>query len=358
MHENQYKADYGEKMKETILLKNEACYACPVRCKRVVEYQDDYMLIDRKYGGPEYETLGILGSNCGIGDLKIISKANELCGRYGLDTISTGVTIAFAMECFEKGIITEDDTDGIRLKFGNGQALLKMIKKIAERDGFGDLLAEGSYRAAEKIGKGSKQYSISVKKQECPAHDPRGKWGVGLGFAISPTGADHLIAQHDSLFETDVSDLHYFGIRKTEPATTLSDNKIRIFAHAQLIWDLWDVLDLCLLVVQPETKSMKVEDVKDLINYVTGWDLSMWELFKASEKGINLARLFNIKHGLKDIDDNLPERFFMPLENGAYKGTAINKEIFNNALQTYYQLRGWDNKGIPTHGKLVELGLT
>lgn len=347
----------GEEMAESILIKNEACYACPVRCKRVVEYQDENISIDKKYGGPEYETIDSLGANCGIDDLKIIAKANELCGRYGIDTISTGVTIAFAMECFEKGIITTEDTEGIKLEFGNGQALLKMINKIANRDGFGDLLAEGSYRAAEKIGKESKQLSVSVKKQESPAHEPRGKWGVGLGYAISPTGADHLVAQHDSLFEVDVSDLHFFGIRETEPATTLSNEKVRIFAHAQLIWDLWDVLDLCLLVIQPETSVMKVEDVKDLINYVTGWDLSMWELYKASEKGINLARLFNIKHGITAKEDKLPVRFFEPIENGSYEGTAICREEFENALQTYYQLRGWDEDGVPTHGKLIELGL-
>lgn len=347
----------AEKMKEEILVKNEACFACPVRCKRVVSYQSAELNVDPKFGGPEYETLNSLGANCGVGDLLLVSKANELCARYGLDVISTGQTIAFAMECFENKLIGLEDTDGIELTFGNGKALLAIIERIAKREGFGDILAEGSYRAAERIGKGSKKYTVTVKKQEAPAHEPRGKWGVGLGYAISPTGADHLIAEHDQAFLKDAGCLKIFGLRDPVLETNLDVNKIRTFAHAQLVWSLYNVLNLCIFIIEPEAKAMTIPDLLELVNMVTGWDLSLWELFKAAEKSINLTRIFNLKHGFSAKDDDLPERYFQPLKEGRFDGVAINREEFSRALDLFYQVRGWDEQGIPTYGKLAELGL-
>ncbi|MDK2878925.1 MAG: aldehyde:ferredoxin oxidoreductase [Thermoanaerobacteraceae bacterium] len=358
----------GEKIRDTILVDRDACYACPVRCKRVVGYKGSDMVIEERYGGPEYESIGSLGSNCGIKDAKTVCKANELCARYGLDTISTGVTIAFAMECFEKGIITQEDTDRIELKYGNGEALLKMIEKIAKREGFGNILAEGSYRAGKIIGKGAEKYSMSVKRQEFPAHEPRGKWGVALQYAISPTGADHLVAAHDTWFMNeghpeirlsyiDISDVNVFGIREPVSNVTLNSKKVRLFAHLQYMWSLYNVLDLCIFIGVPEYRMAKFEQIVDLINHVTGWNISFWEAVKMGEKGITMARLFNIKHGISSEEDTLPERLFEPLENGAYKGVAIDREEFNKALKTYYQIMGWDEKGVPTYGKLVELGL-
>jgi len=360
----------GEEIRDNISAKRDTCYACPIRCKRVVGYQKNGLEIDERYGGPEYESIGSLGSNCEIGDAIIVCKANELCARYGLDTISTGVTIAFAMECMEKGIITEKDTGGIKLKFGNGQALLEMIEKIAKREGFGDILAEGSYRAAEIIGKNSKQYSMTVKCQELPAHEPRGKWGVALGYAISPTGADHLIAAHDTWFENeghpevrlsfiDISDVSVFGIFKPIKAETLNEEKVRLFAHLEYLWGIYNVLDLCIFVGVPEYRMMTIEQLIDLIKYVTGWKISFWELIKISEKGINMARLFNIKHGYSQahFKDQIPDRFFTPLENGAHKGERIDRDEFDKSLIIYYQIRGWTRDGVPTYGKFVELGI-
>jgi len=358
----------GEEMYNKFLKKREGCYSCPVRCKRVVDYKNSNIVIEGKYGGPEYESIGTLGSACEIGDLKYICKANELCGRFGLDTISTGMTIAFAMECFERGIITTKDTEGIRLEFGNGDALLAIIEKIAKREGFGNILAEGSYRAAQIIGRGAEKYSMTVKKQEFPAHEPRGKWGVGLGYAVSPSGADHLVAAHDPWFESepdkeheltymDISPMYYYGIRNPLPAKSLSPQKIRLFVHLQYLWSLYNVLDLCIFIGVPELRMTTIDQIVELVNNVCGWDLSHWELVKTGEKGIQMARLFNLKQGVLKDQDTLPDRMFEPLKNGAQKGTAINKNEFKKGLEIYYEMMGWNKDGVPTLGKLAELGI-
>ena len=174
-----------------------ASFACVIRCKKEVRIEEPWK-VDPSYGGPEYETLAALGSNCGIDNLKAICKANELCQKYSLDTISTGGAISFAMECFEKGLITKDQTNGLDLSFGNAESMLKLVVMIGERKGIGNLLAEGVKRAAEKISIKAKEYAIHVKNQEVPMHDPRLKRGLGLGYAVSPTGADHVHNVHDT----------------------------------------------------------------------------------------------------------------------------------------------------------------
>ncbi|MEK9137530.1 MAG: aldehyde ferredoxin oxidoreductase C-terminal domain-containing protein, partial [Bacteroidota bacterium] len=181
----------GQMMRDTILIDRKGCYACPVRCKRVVETDSPYK-VSPTYGGPEYETLGSVGSNCGVDELAAIAKANELCNAYSLDTIGVGTTIAFAMECFERGILTLEDTDGLELRFGNASAMVQMVEKIAHREGIGDMLAEGVMRASRQIGKGAEEYAMHIKGQELPMHEPRFKQGMGMGYAISPTGADHM----------------------------------------------------------------------------------------------------------------------------------------------------------------------
>ena len=168
--------------------------------------------MDPRYGGPEYETLGSFGSSCGVDDLEAICKANEICNTYAIDTISTGMTIAFAMECYENGILTREDMDGLDAKFGNAEAMVKLTEKIARREGVGDLLAEGTLRAAKKIGKGAEQYAIQVKGQELPMHEPRLKTVLGVGYALSPTGADHCHNVHDSGFAKNSSSYEALGV--------------------------------------------------------------------------------------------------------------------------------------------------
>lgn len=343
----------GEIYNDKLLVKRESCWACPIRCKRVVEYKSDKINIDINYGGPEYESIGALGPICEIDDLVIISKANELCGRYGLDTIGVGVTIAFAMECYEKGLITKEDTDGLELTFGNGEALLTMIEKIANREGFGDLLAEGSYRASLKIGKGSTAFAMVTKKQEFPAHEPRPKWNVGLGYAVSITGADHLVVAHDHAFENDpvcedilsgmdLYPLYQFGIREPLPRKSLSPKKVRLFIILQYLWSLYNVLDLCNFIGIPERRMVSLEQLVQMVNGVTGWDLSLYELIQAGEKGIVMGRLFNYKCGITSEQETLPERMFEPLGSGVEKGSKMDRTAFYEAKDLYYQMIGCD----------------
>ncbi|HEY91078.1 MAG TPA: aldehyde ferredoxin oxidoreductase family protein, partial [Dehalococcoidia bacterium] len=217
----------AQSINEQILVKRGGCYACTIRCKPHVGSNSTYK-VDPAYGGPEYETLGSLGSSCGVDNLEAVARGNQQCGAYGLDTISTGVSIAFAMECFEKGIITEKDTGGIQLRFGNADAMLEMIELIARREGIGNTLAEGSARAAAAIGKGSEEFANHVKGQEVPMHEPRCKAGLGLGYAISPTGADHCHNIHDTGYEARIgSGPKAMGIMEPLPSQDLSAAKVR-----------------------------------------------------------------------------------------------------------------------------------
>jgi aldehyde:ferredoxin oxidoreductase len=368
-HFDGYKKLSGIVMYDTLIDKREGCYACPVRCKRVVKYNSEEFNIDPIYGGPEYESIGSLGSNCEIDDLATVCKANELCGRYGIDTISTGVTIAFAMECNEKGLLPPDLCEGLDVSFGNKKTFLNLIKMIAKRDSkLGDLLAEGSYRAGEFIGNGAVALSMTSKKQEFPAHEPRGKWGVGLGYAMSPTGGDHLVAAHDIWFEhepdyeheltyMDIEPMKVFGINKPLESMSLGSEKVRLFAHLQYLWSLYNVLDLCIFVGVPEYRMLSINQILEMVNAITGWKVSFWELIKVGEIGIQLSRLFNILNGFTDKDDSLPQRMFEPLLNGALEGRSIDKETFEKAKKIYYEIMGWNGKGIPTYGKFVELGI-
>ncbi|NLF77969.1 MAG: aldehyde ferredoxin oxidoreductase family protein, partial [Chloroflexi bacterium] len=191
----------GETMNEVLNGQTETCYACVVACKRSVEGETSKFKVTREYGGPEYESLGLLGPNLAVDDITAIAQSNEICNAVGLDTISTGVTLSWAVECFERGLLTTEDTGGVVLRWNDPETYHRLIYMTAYREGFGDLLAEGCKRAAESIGRGTIEYAMQVKGQELPAHEPRGKWGVALGYAVSPTGADHLQAAHDPWFD-------------------------------------------------------------------------------------------------------------------------------------------------------------
>ena len=209
------------------------CYGCPLNCKEQPLEFEGPLAPDPDYAAPEYETAASLGPCCGVGDPKTVLKGQELCNAYSIDSISTGVTIAFAMECFEKGIINKDDTGGIELSFGNGEGMLEIIKMIGERRDFGDILANGSKRAAEKIGGDAWKYAVNVKGQELPMHDPRLKRALGLGYAVSPTGADHMHNLHDTMMVSDagLARLKPFGILESLPLDDLSSRKVRMLIY-------------------------------------------------------------------------------------------------------------------------------
>lgn len=346
----------GEKMKETILIGQRACFACSVACKRVVKIDEPFK-VDPAYGGPEYESIAALGSCCGITDMKYVVKANEICNAYGMDTISAGAAVAFAMECFENGILTKKDTGGLDLRFGNSEAMLKLVEMIGKREGLGDILAEGVKRASEKIGKGSEKFAMHVKGKEIPMHEPRWKTGVGLGYAVSPHGADHVQMEHDTCFEEKgffLDQLKPIGILEPVGTFDLGPRKARLFTYLQHWWSLGNCLDLCLFTTAP-VRAWTIPHVVEMVNAVTGWDTTTWELMKVGERATTMARAFNVREGFTKDDDWLPERFFQPLEGGPLKGKKISKEEYRQAIATYYLMMGWDETGVPTREKLEEL---
>jgi len=345
----------GQKMAETILIDADTCYACPIRCKRVVKVGPPYN-VDPAYGGPEYETIGAFGSLCGISDLKAISVANQICNAQGLDTISTGVVIAFAMDCFENGILTLEDTGGIELKFGNTEAMMKMVQMVADRKGLGDILADGTKRAAEKIGHGAAQYAMQVKGQELPMHEPKGKVGMGIGYALSPTGGDHMHNIHDVLFSTEGQGLmdlvNEWGIIDPVPALEISPAKVRLFRY----WVNWRHFQNSAIICM--FPPFRPHHMANLISSVTGWNMSVFEIMKIGERALALARAFNAREGYTAKDDVIPDRIYQAFTSGPLKGKGIDKEAMHQALETYYGMAGWDKeKAVPTAAKLQELDI-
>jgi len=337
-------------LKKKYVIRMDTCFACPVACKKVVKIGEPWE-VDPSYGGPEYETLASLGSNCGVDDLEAICKANQLCNSYGMDTISTGATIAFAMECFEKGILTKEDTEGLELSFGNADAIVKAVKLIGERKGIGDLLAEGSKRAADKLGKGAEKFAIHVKGQEVPMHEPRLKRGLGLGYAVSPTGADHCHNMHDTALNLEriTKELRSLGILEIPSVEDLGPAKVRTFYYYVNYRVLNNLLPICLFI--PFNLVQKVE----IVRAITGWDTTAWELLKAAERATTLTRVINVVRGFKSDDDWLPERFFRPHRSGALSKTALNPAQLKKAIKLYYSMMGWDENGVPKEEKLHEL---
>ncbi len=358
----------GETMNRELKGRGETCFGCAVACKRSIEGEKGRFKITRQYGGPEYESIGLLGSNLGIDDIYAVAASNQRCNALGLDTISTGCTLSWAMECFEKGLLTKEDTGGIELKWNDPEKVLELIEMIAKRQGIGNLLAEGSRGAARRVGRDTEKYAVQVKGQEFANHEPRGKWGVALGYAVSPTGADHLQAAHDPWFNkpgdystecnwVDLEDLSPVGLIDPVPSEDISAAKVRLFVYLQYIWGLHDVLDWCIFTSVPEFRAMSLNQLVDIINCVTGWRTSLFELLKAGERGVTMARAFNCIHGFTAEDDRLPERFFEPMREGTLKGHYIDKEKFYEGVKLYYGMMGWSDDGIPSAAKLEELNV-
>jgi aldehyde:ferredoxin oxidoreductase len=336
-------------MKETIWVGMEGCYACPIRCKKVVRFEEPYR-VDAAYGGPEYETIASLGSDCGVGNVRAVVKANERCGAYSLDTISTGGVIAFAMECFEKGLLTTKDTDGIELRFGNDEAMLKVIDLIARRQGIGNLLAEGTARMAEKIGRGSADFAMQSKGLECGMHEPRLKQTLGLAFLVSATGADHCNSEDPFINnEVGINQVHPMGILSPIPDEDSGPRKIDMFKMGQFKGILEDSMVVC------HFPPYNLPRNAELLAAVTGWDTGLVELLRTAERIITTARLFNIKQGLTAADDVLPERFYQPKTDGALADKPINRAMLDKMKSTYYFMMGWDEKGVPRPEKVEEL---
>jgi aldehyde:ferredoxin oxidoreductase len=336
----------GRTMAASILTNRYHCGRCVINCGRVVKsVEGPYKGLE--IGGPEYETLGLLGSNLLVDDLQAVATSNELCNRYGLDTISTGGVIGFAMEAYERGLITKKDTEGIDLRWGNAKAVQEMIEAIAFRKGFGDVLAEGVKRAAEQLGGVAAEFAVHVKGLEPPAHDPRAKVTVAIGFATSNRGACHLQGfTHDFEEGAFIADLGLPQLKDRFALEGKAENVIRM----QHLMCMFDSLTCCKFGL---FGGLTVQPLTQFLNHVTGWDFDTAGFFKAGERMFNLKRLYNVRAGISRKDDMLPPRMVVH-KRGA--GTNFLPPI-NSLLNEYYRLRGWDEFGIPTPEKRRELGI-
>ena len=358
-----FEALSGETMRDTILKENDTCYACTVRCKRVVETEWLNQAVPGKHGGPEYETIGTFGSYCGVDDLKAVSYANMICNDYGLDTIGAGATIAWAMECFENGVLSESEI-GFPLPFGSAEGMTRLVKMMAERSGIGATLANGSRHAAAQFGKGH-DYLITVKGAEAPAHMPQAKRSLALIYAVNPFGADHQSHEHDPSIEEGASPLCLermatLGFDHPLQPRSLDEEKVDFARKTQIFYSFLDSAGLCQFVWGPAWHLYGPLETVEIIRAVTGWnDFTLDELMQIGERRINLMRLFNVREGLDPQADTLPLKFFKPLQGaGPTAGVAIAAQELDEARRIYYRQSGWDeHTGQPGQEKLRELGL-
>lgn len=327
----------GESLAEHHLVRKSACYRCPIACGRVVKLADGTVV-----GGPEYETIWAFGADCNVYDLDAINEANMLCNEYGLDTISTGATIAAAMELYEKGYIKDEDivADGLSLKWGDKDAIVGWTKKMGLREGFGAKLSEGSYRLAEALG--APELSMSVKKQELPAYDPRGVQGHGLSYAVNNRGGCHIKGY---MISPEI-----LGYPEKLDRFSLEGKA----AYTKIFLDLTAVIDSIGLCVF-STFGLGLPDYVDMYNAVVGDIYTNESLLEAGERIWNLEKLFNLREGIDSSQDKLPKRLVEdPVANGPSKGHVHQlKEL----LPEYYVVRGWDENGVPTEETLERLGL-
>ncbi|MGD2186708.1 MAG: aldehyde ferredoxin oxidoreductase family protein [Desulfobacterales bacterium] len=340
----------------------DTCFGCIVHCKPVVEIKKGPFAVSPTYGGPEYETLAAFGSYCGIDDLAAIAKANEICNQYGMDTISCGATIAWAMEAFECGGFTLEDTGGLELKFGNAAAMVKLAEMIGQRQGFGNVLAEGSARAAERLGCGA-EFLVTIKGQEAPAHMPHLKRSLALIYAVNPFGADHQSSEHDPAYEDHFKyfkqRLESLKLREPQAPQSLSPEKITFARKTQYFYSMLDSLNLCQFVYGPSWQLYGPQEIMELVQAVTGWDVTIDELMTLGERRLNMMRVFNAREGINRDQDQLPVKFYQrPLKGGPTDGWKIDNSEFEAALEEYYRQCGWDiGSGAPMRKTLQRLGI-
>ncbi|MCG8513944.1 MAG: aldehyde ferredoxin oxidoreductase family protein [Halanaerobiales bacterium] len=334
----------GIVMEETILKKQYRCKTCIIGCGRDVEITaGPYQGVNG--AGPEYETIGTLGGLCMIDDLEAIAWANELCNRYGIDTISAGSVIAYSMEAFERGILTAEDCDGLQLVFGNEKAMIELIHKIANKEGYlGKLLSKGVRKAAAELGNYAEEFAIHVKGMEFPAHDPRAYNGVALSYATSNRGACH-VQGFTHGFEKGFT-MPELGIDQPHPRHSV-EGKGEFTAKLQDLMCIFDSIKLCKFVI---IGGVKLTDITELFNAVTGLNLTNQDLIKIGERIYNLKRLYNVRCGISRKDDSLPPRILT-------QKRGPNLPPLGKMLNEYYAYRKWDEFGVPTEAKIKELGL-
>ncbi|MFX0194639.1 MAG: aldehyde ferredoxin oxidoreductase family protein [Candidatus Hodarchaeota archaeon] len=336
----------GEAVNNNILIKRKACYSCPMGCAPITKVAENDFIGEG--AGPEYEGLYSLGSCCGVDNLNAIVKAFYTCNELGIDVMSTGATIACAMEMVEKGFLPDKDV-GMKLNFGNAKALCDLVTKTAYREGFGNTLAEGSYRLADRYG--HPEFSMSVKKQELAGYDPRGAQGMGLAYATSTRGADHMRSQFE--------DIDVFGMLIPELGITEPTDRFATAGKASLLIKLEndkaaiDSMGICAFL---SGYKIGFKNLLHELEAITGFRYDLDDWLKVGERIYDSERLLNLGSGFTKRDDSLPKRFLEePMQEGPSKGHVVK---LSEMLPEYYRLRGWDGEGNLTEFKLRELGVT
>jgi aldehyde:ferredoxin oxidoreductase len=337
-------------------IKPGTCWACAQSCKRSIDPKRTTE-IDPAYGGPEYETVGMCGSNLGITNRTAIAKINLVAAKYGMDTISLGGVLGFAMECFERGIITVKDTGGHELRFGNADAAIKVAEMIGKREGIGDILAEGTGIAAKKWN--AEEFAVLVKNKEFPAHMPQQKASLGLAYALVANIADHVSSEHDGSIcaEPIGPAMRMFDFADAYAPGDLCNEKARFVWVTQIAYSMIDALSICLFTFGIWTVC-DYNELITVINASTGWNTNMYEMMQAAERRIHLFRAYDAREGFTAMEDVLPKRLFEPLKGGVLDGFVYDRKAFDQGKDYYYALAGWDPlTGNPSKSKLEEFGL-
>ncbi|HZW83219.1 MAG TPA: aldehyde ferredoxin oxidoreductase family protein [Candidatus Deferrimicrobium sp.] len=338
----------GESMADNILVGRKSCHGCPVGCKRQVKVATPGYEV-QPGPGPEYETVGTFGTMCLIDDLNVIAKANELCNRYGLDTITCGSTISFALEAFERGLITAEECDNLDLAWGKGDVVLQLIEKIARNEGVGKRLAKGSWALAQELGPEAQKLVTTVKKLEAPMHDPRGTHGLGLAYATGYRGACHVSCRTMAV-EQGAALYLGLGLDGSYEGQT-SEGKAQLVTISQ---NLGSVIGGACIICELASNGLDEQDLCSMLRTHVGIDFSIEDILHIGERIWILKRIFNVLCGLKPEDDTLPERLLTPLESGAATGSVPD---LKHMLDEFYTLRSLEHNGVPSENKLKELGL-
>lgn len=336
---------------------NGTCPGCPNDCIKYLHPIDGGDL-DQRASGIHQEVTGTMGPNLGITDLDWVLRANNLCNQYGLDPASLGFVISFAMELFERGILTESDAEPVR--FGDRDAAARLMEAVVCRRGLGDVLAEGTRLAARHIGRGADRYAMQVKGLEMVCFEPRSQTNLALGYAVAPIGPRYDICEHDWDFDTIVGWDHTLklsrtiGVDKRIPMGYIGPDKVRNFKALNNLWSAADTLDMCIFAIAP-TRILSLPEMARILAAVTGWETSDYEIMRLGERRNHLMRLYNLREGLTAADDTLPDRFFEePISSGPRKGDVLDREAFHQAILTYYAMMGWDREGRPTEATLCD----
>jgi aldehyde:ferredoxin oxidoreductase len=341
----------AQALSEKVLVQPKGCFACPLKCARVSVIRRGKFQ-GYKGEGPEYESVGTFGGQCQIDDLEAITMAHYLSNEYGLDTISAGASIAFAMECFEKGILTKSDTDGLDVAFGNAEVMIELVHKMAKREGFGDFLAEGTRRMSQKLGRGSERFAMHVKGLELPAYDSRAVQITGLAYAVANRGGDHITAYIQGPTFLDIPFLVIPDSKINDPLVADPD-EVHVLVDLENVLTALDTFGACKFMGM----CVASEEWVKLVEHCLGRPFGYEDMMRLGEMAYNLARVFNVREGLTRADDTLPARLLEePLPEGPAQG-KVNENL-DAMLDKYYELRGWDRAtGKPTPQKLIELGL-